>query len=456
MNLLKKKLDIPENSILNFRRYQYNLIPYFIKHCFEYLRGFGLEYTDDEIRFEYDKPEYYQHVKNTEYTILTVYIKEQKFLEIAIPILIEDTFFMINGHLYIPIHYIVDGPITLKKKSAIIYSLFKPITIYYEKKENRIIFNRQNFAISTFLRLFFTEKEVRGLCSKLEIGFIEESNDDVLEKFSKMLGFSTIQEQSMLIDYVERLFLDSHTKNYFEVFYNTNNITLKGILQNTLMRIIILELVNDINVELLKITSDLDEIDNIKELSLKLLNDKYTKKYFETFYKFNIDDINTKSDIQDVITRIMSDVKPSFIDLKSKRIIFTEALLQPIFESVGMAVKKLLQEHVIQKIYLKPGKMTIKKYFQLHLHSKNSYDIHNSYAGLLVNKASFNKKAKEKSAKTYKSGLPSEISGIHETYFERVCPISISNTSIGESIQLVPDLVLKDMKYGIFDIPAEE
>lgn len=219
MNLIKRTIDPDKCNILQFREYQYALIPELIRLCFKYLETHG---------FTYDKTLYCEEVIDdiaytSRYHFATIIIrvkvsdnpKVMHFLEIVIPKLIEGQFFRLNGTLYIPQFYVADEPITIKKNSISFYSLFSPITI--NGLDNRVILLGSNIPIARFLKLYYTPEEIKALNFPIEFLNSNETLETVLKNFSKILGVPPVKDE--IIRKIDLLFFDDWTSELYEEYY---------------------------------------------------------------------------------------------------------------------------------------------------------------------------------------------------------------------------------------------
>jgi len=374
LNLIKRVVDSNECNILQYREYQYTLIVELIRLCFKYLETHGFTYNKTKYNEDFIDDIAYTSRYHFSTVIIRIKIsdnpKVMNFLEIVIPKLIEGQFFRLNGSLYIPQFYIADEPITIKKNSISLYSLFSPMTIY--SGENRVIFMGNNIPIMRFLKLYYSDDEIKNLNFPFEILDNEEPIDIVLHNFSKILGIPPVKKE--IIDKIDLLFFDDWTSELYMEYYGIKP-TLKSIL--------------------------------------------------------------------DKITTMDSD-NVSFIDLNHKRLIFIEYILSPLFKAVTSAVNKLVSDNHNPKLLgIRIG--DIVKYFFNDLKKSNRYDNVNGFSGILNLKANF---------RNPKGGddLPSEISNVHPSFKGKICPVTVSNTSPGESVTLVPNQSLRNLKFGIFDV----
>jgi len=373
MNLLNTTLELNENNIFNFRKYQYSLLSYHINNMFSHLNKFGMDIDIDNIKIKRIEPIYYHGINESKLHHIKIYnSNDDLLLDFFYPKLYHDTFFKLNGVNYIPSIYCSDEPIVIKKQTVTLNSLFFPIVIELKKKSQTII-NRKRYNTSDFLRIFFDDKMTRNLCHKFDFDYLNKTDENISELFQ--LGKKKQNNEKVIND----LFFDAHTKELYGKYYNLEDVDFKNILIQMFLNL--------------------------------------TKE------------------------------KPSFIDLTHKRLTLIENLLFPIFQSAKfIIINKLLNDEKVNKIYLKSPSILC-KHFINNMYRKNPYDVYNSFTTLLSYKFSF--KTSLKTNNTTVQFLPSEISGIHETYQNKICPISISNTQIGENNHFVPDLELKDLKFGL-------
>jgi hypothetical protein len=170
----------------------------------------------------------------------------------------------------------------------------------------------------------------------------------------------------------------------------------------------------------------------------KLFLDAWTYGLYKEFY--NIEP--SLKNILDLSFNLPNDI--SFIDLNYKRLVFIEYILSPLFKSISQTVNRLVLTNINPKtLNIKLGDI-ISHFFRV-LRSANRIDNVNGFTALHNLKASF---------RNPNGGdvLPKEVSSIHETFKNKICPVVISNNSPGVVVQLVPEQNLKNLKYGIFDL----
>jgi len=383
MNLIQRDIN-HTTDLMNFRTYQYGLIYEFIKICFEYIQRFGIECDNYSVEILQDK----SYFSTNHYAFDKLRIKldgelKNNFLELDIPKLIDGMFFKLKGVYYIPLIYILDEPITFKKNSIKLNSLFRPITLYIN--DNRIILNGHNIPISRFLRLYAPDEQTtKEACELFKTQYIPESIDESVYNISKLILCE--DDLDSLKEFIETTFFDNWTKGLYQSYYNIENV----------------------------------EIINIFEI---------------------------------IVNRLIKNQHDEFNNLKHKRLVFIELLLDPLFKAVSNFITKLkyntnqhrlpIKANAIIQHFYSSGNMGIgiqKK--NKGLSGNNLYSIVNGFSGLLGLKASFENPKSQ-------SELPRSVSNIHESYKGKLCPVTISNKNPGVISTLVPDQKI-DLRYGMF------
>jgi hypothetical protein len=171
------------------------------------------------------KSPYYFSIKT-----VRIYFKnnpKMNLLMIDIPKLICDTFFKLRGVYYIPMMYIIDEPIILKKNSLKLSSMFKSITIYFN--ESRVIFSGMNIPISRFFRIFIdNENIVKNICDIYGSNYFKETQERSIKLVSEeLLGFPYEDDFSK---YLEMMFFDNWTTELYSKYYNIPTPSLEQLL----------------------------------------------------------------------------------------------------------------------------------------------------------------------------------------------------------------------------------
>jgi len=376
MNLIKKQVVIPENSILRFREYQHNQIVQFVQLGIDYMQSNGFQqYDATTSTLEIIDTNTYENIGH--FATKTIKIKlsdkcKDYFVALVIPKLLNGSFFKLNCTQYIPTFFIQDLPIVKKPKSSKLYSLFCPITLFF--KDSTAIIYGNNIPISRFLSIYYDKQTIIDLAAEFEFNVINEPMQITLNYFSKL--FNCDPNTDAIAARFELLFFDAWTRNLYKECYKLDDVSLKIIL-------------------------------DILFLQMQTANE---------------DDL-------------------TFIDLRMKRLTYVESLLAPYFRAISDATKSLLKGQQPFKLNLTLG--CIIDHFFNGLNKLNLYDITNGYSSILDLKATFQSPAS-------KSELPVSVSMIHESFFGKVCIVTVSNMETGKVVSLVPEQNV-DLNYGLFD-----
>lgn len=188
--------------------------------------------------------------------------------------------------------------------------------------------------------------------------------------------------------------------------------------------------------EFVKYLSNKLNCEEDKELVLEKINkiffDDYTKILYNYCHDIPEEDLSIKTILKKAIEQRETFIEKDFINLKYKRIIFLEALLTSIFKRIASYLPQILKELYVDEIRI--DQMEVIKFFRSELHNRFIYDNVNCYSGMLIYKACMLNPGSE--------NAPSVIADIHETHFQNICPISISNQRPGETVYLTPNVKL--------------
>ena len=160
--------------------------------------------------------------------------------------------------------------------------------------------------------------------------------------------------------------------------------------------------------------------------------DDYTKLLYQQCYKLEEKDLNIQTLLKIVVD--LSEVidENTFIDLDQKRLIFLEILLWPIFKRVAQTATGASRGYFTNEIAM--DQMELIKNFNIALHGKFMYDNVNAYDTMLQHKACMLSPNAEQA--------PGIIANLHPTHFKRICPISVSSQSPGETIHIISETKL--------------
>ncbi len=376
-----KKIKTISNDIIEFeqfRKTQYEQIEYFANLCVDYISKQKKNYltrvetsTRNDIKYEdifgYRRQRVQVKVKDK-----STKTGKKTFLSFLVPELIDDSFFYINGSYYSPTCYILDKPISVKKKSLKLFGLFNSVTIF--TKDKRAIFTGSNMPVSYFIPFMVDDIQlIKDYEEKFNLSSIrnQHSNKDIIKYFAGI--FQCEEKKKDILEKFNNLFLDDYTKKLYRVCYG---------------------------------------------------------------------DLPQNFDIRDIIklglNMCLEDERPSFVDLREKRMIFIELILHPIFKKCADVAARASQG--FETTAIESDSESVIKHFTKKLKNKFLYDIANLYSGLPNNKVSFLNPGSD--------NAPGSISSTHPTHFQRICPITVSAQRPGETISIVPHLKLN--KMGLF------
>ncbi len=390
MNLSEKEeFKISKDSIENFRRKQYDLIPDFIEMCIKYISNQSKDYLKiTSITFE-DKIDYndiyYSAVKQLIVKVINTDLKENKdqketeFLNVFIPKLVHDNFFYLNGNYYAPALYLFDKPFSFKEKSIMISTLFNSMSFMFKK--NIITFTGINIPLHIFLLLFL----------------YNDPKDQVFPDFINLITTKYNKKFKMKIE------PEDHVINYF--------------------------------------TSRIDCENNVKSILKhfdKLMFDPYTTYSLSVCYDIPVKDINIVTIVRKLFEMDLNNEYINFIDLKHKRLIFIELLLRPIFKKFSSLAIQTVRGFKFSQ--LKMDRYSVLKNFSGHLKNNFLYDTGNLYSGLLQHKVSLLSPGVTRG--------PKSISSIHDSHFGKICPVTISSMEPGKIISIIPGTEFDD--FGLF------
>ena len=172
--------------------------------------------------------------------------------------------------------------------------------------------------------------------------------------------------------------------------------------------------------------------DSILKHMERLFFDDYSKLLYQNCYSIEEKDLTIVKVLMKSAELCSLTIEETFIDLKHKRLIFLEALFQPLFKRIGHYATLAAKGYKTDEINM--DMMEITKHFQTNLHNKFIYDSVNAYSGMLQHKINMMNPGSD--------NAPSIIANLHDTHFQRICPISISNQNPGETVFMVPTVKL--------------
>lgn len=232
MNLVERPSQ--ECKLANFRREQYSYIDEYINNLIDYSLFHGF-ISDGTRSIEVIPSMTYQYYEYNAFEIYKLQINkvvsstDRYFLRVAMPKLVDDTFFVINDVKYIPAIYITDAPITIKKSSVMLQSCFCPITIFHRNK--RVILLQHNIALDSFLQLLFDAD--RGEQTFYDLGvtttFRQQTNEHIYTYFSELFRCGASKEE--IIAKLDSLFFDNWTSELYRKFYGLEKPSLVEVVE---------------------------------------------------------------------------------------------------------------------------------------------------------------------------------------------------------------------------------
>jgi len=240
--------------------------------------------------------------------------------------------------------------------------------------------------------------------------------------------FNSITIYDRLITFIGANIPASHFLNLLLSDNNQEELNLK----NKLINFFNIQTIPILDNELYKYFHNIFGCDETKEKIINYIEtiffDGYTKLLYQYCYNLNENEI-TMVNILKMSIKERSQMKiTDFINLNYKRLIFLEALLIPLFKRIGYYATQTARGFQVDMI--KMDQMELIKHFHINLHSKFIYDSVNAYSGMLQHKVNMLNPGSE--------NAPSIIADLHETHFQKICPISISNQNPGETIYITP------------------
>ena len=389
MNLLQHRINTNLFDYINplsFRKNQYNRILPFIENAINFL---SQQYNDylEIVDISIQERVNYMGVYNSKFSKVEIITKnkidnkESVFTTFYVPTLLMNNYFYLNGCYYLPCLYLVDYPISVKKKSMKISSMFNSITFY--QKDEIVIFTRRNFTMESFIQLFldYDDDDYVKYRDKISKTHQRWDTNNLIEFFSKKFSIHNKSIED-IIEKIENLFFDSYTYYLYKTCYS----------------------------------DELKEDFGIKDVIRLALKESLTDKK-----EFN--DLNYKR-----ITLLEMLLRP-FLDKIS-------SLATEVSKGIPKDQMKM-DELLITKYFLTSvdtSNPTGKK--QMGLSGNYIYDTKNLYSSILQPKATFLTPGMETP--------PAAVKHLHKTHYGRICPITVSSQKPGETISLISDVELDE------------
>jgi hypothetical protein len=367
--------------IEDFRWYQQQMIDYFLKVVVEYISNKNNNYLTLN-RIDHEEIFAYSGLSNNEIDRYSVYVDNPKgetkqFFRLYFPRLIYRNFYVLNGHYYVPLFYIIDKPITIKENSINLNSLFSSITLNI--KDGIAVFTGTNLVLNKFVGLFIfndNSPEADEIKDKL---VIKNTEKELVDYFNTVFKLNT--DVKGIKNYIELLFFDEYTRYLYSTCYFNDSIEVNNL-------------------------SDIIKISLIKFFSGKI---------------FNFIDLNNK--------------RICFIELLLAPIFKRAASIAYLAKKGFLADELKIDQNIILKNFLKSSdnkKSKNKSEMSFNgLSGKTLYDLVNLYSSILIHKCSF--------VKPGMKSPPPSIADIHKTHFGKICPITVSSIKPGETVSIVPE-----------------
>jgi len=389
MNLLQNRINTNLFDYINpvsFRKNQYGHMSQFIENAINFL---SQQYNDylEIVDISIQERVNYMGVYNSKFSKVEVITKnkldnkESIFTTFYIPTLLMNNYFYLNGCYYLPCLYLVDYPLSIKKKSMKISSMFNSITFY--QKDDIVIFTRRNFTMESFIQLFLDYDDDIYVTYRNKIGKTHQKWDtnNLIEFFSKKFSINNKNIESV-IEKIENLFFDSYTYYLYKTCYSDK----------------------------------LKEDFGIKDIVKLALKESFTGKKAFNNLKYKR------------VTLLEMLLRP-FLDKIS-------SLATEVSKGIPKDMMKM-DELLITKYFLTSvdsSNPTGKK--QMGLSGNYIYDTKNLYSSILQPKATFVTPGMETP--------PPAVKHLHKTHYGRICPITVSSQKPGETVSLISNVELNE------------
>jgi len=359
--------------IKDFRKYDLGKIENILNDIFSKIHELNPGYT-----YTMKKEEEIPGYINKDNSFMDNYIITQKYkefdnkIEINIPKLIKDNFFILNNMIYVPLLFLEKAPIDRidinADKEQKIFANINPVynfTFVFADKEFLIQFKNKKMNLGLFLKIFFNKDE-----DYLE--YLAEKN--IIHKKTGVDPFRfTKEELKKVID-----FFGFHKTDFFYELFEKEG-TIAGFFDNFLM---------------------LD----------------YFRDIFNDYYG-----IRTLPDIFKKMIELYLDKTPiDMADPENRRIVLLEYLIKPVFE-IYVRLMYGAVDKANQTFLASMNKNSIMtKGFNTNLHRGNLYDLSLPYPAPLIHKIS-------QDITIISDGrLPKSWTENHPKTFGKICPISVS------------------------------
>lgn len=317
-----------------------------------------------------DSASYYEKI-----TIKMSVDEHEQKINLLYPKLLQGNYFKMNGSLYIPILFLERSPIDVlkddKKGNKIFVNFMPTFNLTFNFSKNEVLFRKKSVELNSFMRVLF-KNDMMYYNDLVERGVIE----DVIEPLDK-------------IEPLIYKMIGFHDSSFFE----------------------------NKKIDLDQFFDDYIILD-------------YFRGMFNDYFKVN----NIKDIIKIVIKYHEDDTDINMSDLKNRRIVMNEYLINPIYEmylrllygAIDKNEKQAFLPTMNQRVLITTG-------FRGLMHAGQYYNISLPYTNPLINKVS-------QDIYIVSDGrIPKSWTSNHPSAFGKLCPISVSAQKMGSNLVFTND-----------------
>ena len=393
MNLIDYKYEVKPVEkdgkifypLKDFRKIDYQKIKMFIEDMYGNITKiddnfhYTIEYRSNISKYLGDFQTY-----NDEIIIDQNFGSYNKKINVLIPKLLQDNYFILNNTLYVPLLFLEKSPIDRvrgkegKEKNRIFANINSSYNFTFDFEKKLVFHKIKALSMDIFYNVVFKD-DPEYLEHLLDIGLIEtiNVNKGITKKFVRFMGF--------------------HRDEYFDEEYGGNDIV--------------------------------KWVDNYVFLSYykEMFDDYYgTKNLWEVFKKI-IEFYETDEDID-------------MANLKNRRLVMVEYLIKPIFEVYQRLLYGIIDKKTQNFLPTVNQNTVITSGFNQLMHRGNLYDLSLPFAAPLINKVS-------QDIQIITDGrLPKSWVRNDPSAYGKFCPVSVSAQKTSSNIIGTSDL--KVNKYG--------
>lgn len=298
---------------------------------------------------------------------------EQK-LELLYPKLMQDNYFRMNGSMYVPILFLERSPIDVlkdeKKGNKIFINLLPTFNLTFNFQKNEVLFRKKTVELSTFLKSLFNNNDYYKRLVK--DGIIEECLYPESDRDAHVYKMMGFHETDFFVE---------------------NELTLS-----------------------------------------KFFNDYILLDYFRGMFK----DFFGVSTIQDIVKLVVKyhvdDVDINMSDLRNRRIVMNEYLINPIYEMYLRLLYGAIDKNEKQAFLpTMNSRVLITSGFRGLMHAGQYFNISLPYTSPVINKVS-------QDIYIINDGrIPKSWTANNPSGFGVLCPISVSAQKMGSNLVFTND-----------------